>query len=65
MKTRVKVKTIYNCSLERAFKSPMLCDVRKVHTGFIVMPKVIGTEEDENWGQVGSSKKIIAGPTQK
>lgn len=55
---KVSVSSIYTCSLERAFKTPMLCDVRKVHTGFGFMPKVSHTSEDENWGQVGSSKKI-------
>jgi hypothetical protein len=40
MTSSITVKTIFNCSLERAFKTPMLCDVSKVHTGFGVMPKV-------------------------
>ena len=59
MTTRVSVKTIYHCSLERAFKTPMLCDVSKVHTGFGVMPKVTHTTEDENWGKPGYSKKVF------
>ena len=59
MTTRVSVKTIYHCSLERAFKTPMLCDVSKVHTGFGVMPKVTHTTEDENWGKQGYSKKVF------
>jgi len=56
----VKVFTIYECSLERAFKTPMLCDVAKVHTGFGIMPKVTHTTNDENWGKPGSSKKVYA-----
>ena len=60
METKVKVTTIYNCSLERAFKSPMLCDITKVHTGYGVMPKVTHCTDDENWGQPGSSKKVYA-----
>jgi hypothetical protein len=60
MKIKVKVSTTYNCSLERAFKTPMLCDVSKVHTGYGLMPKVTHCTEDKNWGQVGSSKKIYA-----
>ena len=65
MTTRVTVKTIYHCSLERAFKTPMLCDVSKVHTGFGVMPKVTHCTEDEFWGKPGSSKKVFvaASPT--
>ena len=38
--TSVTVKTIYNCSLERAFKTPMLCDVSKVHTVFSLILKL-------------------------
>lgn len=59
MHTKVKVKTIFHCSLERAFKTPMLCDVTKVHTGFLIMPKVIHVTEDENWGKPGYSKKVF------
>jgi hypothetical protein len=58
-KSSVQVKTIYHCSLERAFKSPMLCDVSKVHTGYGVMPAVTHCTEDENWGKPGSSKKVF------
>lgn len=60
MKTKIKVTTIFKCSLERAFKSPILCDVAKIHTGFGIMPKVTHCTDDENWGQVGSSKKVYA-----
>lgn len=60
MTSQVTVKTIFECSLERAFKTPMLCDVSKVHTGFGIMPKVTHCTEDENWGQVGFSKKVFA-----
>lgn len=60
MTARVSVTTIYHCSLERAFKTPMLCDVSKVHTGFIVMPKVTHCTEDENWGKPGYTKKVFA-----
>jgi len=56
---KVKVSTIYECSLERAFKTPMLCDVTKIHTGFGFTPKVTHTTNDENWGKIGSSKKIF------
>lgn len=58
MKTKIIVSTTYNCSLERAFKTPMLCDVSKVHTGYGIMPKVTHCTNDENWGQVGSTKKV-------
>lgn len=58
MTFEVKIETIYQCSLERAFKTPMLCDVSKIHTGYGVMPKVTHTTDDENWGKQGSSKKV-------
>src|SRR5687767_11437860 len=60
MTTRVTVKTIYNCPLERAFKTPMLCDVSKVHTGFMVMPRITHCTEDAVWGKRGSKKKVFA-----
>ncbi len=58
MKTTVKLSSIYTCSLERAFKTALLCDVSKVHIGYGIMPKVTHCTGDENWGQVGSSKKV-------
>lgn len=60
MTFQVTVTSIYNCSLERAFKTPLLCNVSKVHTGFLFMPKVTHVSDDKNWGQPGSSKKIYA-----
>jgi hypothetical protein len=59
MIAKVNVSTIYECSLERAFKTPMLCDVSKVHTRFGIMPKVTHCTDDENWGKIGSSKKVF------
>lgn len=56
---KTKVTTIYECSLERAFKTPMLCDVSKVHTGYGLMPKVTHCTDDENWGKPGSGKKVF------
>jgi hypothetical protein len=60
MQTFVTASAIFNCSLERAFKTPLLCDVAKIHTGFGFMPRVTHCIEDEHWGQVGSSKKVYA-----
>ena len=37
----------------------MLCDVTKVHTGYGITPRVTHTTDDENWGKIGSSKKIF------
>ncbi len=60
MDFKIHTTTIYNCSLERAFKAPILCDVTKVHTGYGLMPAVTKTTNDENWGKVGSIKNIYA-----
>ncbi len=60
MDFKIHVQTKYNCSLERAFKAPILGDVRKVHTGFGLMPAVTKTTNDENWGQIGAIKNIYA-----
>ncbi|MBL7826694.1 MAG: SRPBCC family protein [Saprospiraceae bacterium] len=59
MTVSTTVATTYNCSLERAFKTPMLCDVSKVHTGLGLMPKVTHCTDDETWGHVGGSKKVF------
>lgn len=63
MTTRITVNTTYTCSLERAFKTPMLCDVAKVHTGFGLMPKVTHCTEDTLWGRPGGSKKVFVAPS--
>lgn len=53
----------YRCSLERAFKAPMLGDIRRVHTGLGPMPRVTHTTDDADWGRVGSRKRVFMGPT--
>lgn len=60
MKIKVSISTTYNCSLERAFKTPLLCDVSKVHTGYSIMPRITHSTDDRNWGQVGATKKVYA-----
>lgn len=52
--------TVYHCSLERAFKTPILCDVTKVHTGMGPMPRIIGTSDEHHWGKPGGTKKAYA-----
>ncbi len=56
---KTEITTIFDCSLERAFKTPMLCDVTKIHTGFGLMPAVIYCKDDEYWGKPGSTKKVF------
>lgn len=59
MVSTITINTIYNCSLERAFKTGFLGDVSKVHTGYGLIPKVTHCTEDENWGKPGYSKKVF------
>jgi len=58
MITKVTVFTVFECSLERAFKTPMLYNLSKVHTRLGIMPKVTDTTNDASWGQPSSSKKV-------
>lgn len=58
MNTRTQVTALFETTLERAFKTPMLCDVTKVHTGYGPMPKVTHCTEDESWGKPGGSRKV-------
>jgi hypothetical protein len=58
-----QITTTYNCSLERAFKSPMLCDIKKVHSGYLFMPKVTHCANDDTWGKVGGSRLCYFAPS--
>jgi hypothetical protein len=60
MKFHIHVATVYHCTLERAFKTPLLCDIAKVHTGYFIMPRITHCTDDAQWGQVGSTKKVHA-----
>jgi hypothetical protein len=59
MTTKIKISTTYNCTLDKAFKTPILCDVSKIHTGHWIMPRVTHCTDDKHWGQIGSSKKVF------
>lgn len=63
MQTTVELTTIFHTSLERAFKTPMLCDITKIHTGHGVTPKVTHCTEDESWGKPGGSRKVFMAKT--
>jgi hypothetical protein len=60
MQARVSVTTVFACTLERAFKTPMLCDISKVHTGFGPMPRVTHCTDDARWGQPGGTKRVFS-----
>ena len=59
MQTKTQITAIFDTTLERAFKSPMLCDITKVHTGYGLTPKVTHCTEDESWGKIGGSRKVF------
>ena len=59
MTSTVEISTIFHCSLERAFKTPMLCDVSKIHTGYGLTPRLTHCLDDETWGQPGGSRRIF------
>ena len=63
MKSSVQIYSIFPTTLERAFKTPMLCDVTKIHTGYSVTPKVTHCSEDETWGKKGGTRKIFMAKT--
>ncbi len=58
MQTTTEITAVFNTTLERAFKSPMLCDITRIHNGHGVTPKVTHCTEDASWGQVGGSRKV-------
>lgn len=60
MQTTVTIEKIYHCPLEQAFKTPMLCDIAKVHTGFLISPRITHCTNDEHWGQPGYAKNVYA-----
>jgi hypothetical protein len=59
----VRRETTFACSLERAFRAPMLGDITKVHTGLALMPRVTHCTDDAGWGAVGSSKRVFMSKT--
>lgn len=56
MITITSVTETFNCSLETAFKTPILGDATKTLTGYGIIPPVSHFTEDETWGQVNGSR---------
>ena len=52
MKVSCKIKDVFDCSLERAFKAPILGDATKFMKGYLFQPPVTGFEDDKTWGQI-------------
>lgn len=56
MKASYSIEVIFNCSLERAFKTPILGDATKYLCGYGPIPAVERFVKDETWGKVGGSR---------
>ncbi len=59
MKFSYKIKDVFNCSLERAFKAPILGDATKFMKGYLFQPPVTGFEDDKTWGQINGKRYPI------
>ena len=56
---KVKISSTFECSLERAFKTAILCELSKIHTGMGIYAKeILHTTNNNNWGIAGSSKNV-------
>ena len=60
MKYSYKLKDIFECSEERAFKAPILGDATKFMKGYLFQPPVTGFEEDQTWGQINGIRYPIS-----
>ena len=56
MKTIVEVKAVFNCSLERAFKTPILGDATQFLVGYGPVPAVEKFTKDGTWGRPGGTR---------
>ena len=56
MKTVIEVKATFNCSLERAFKTPILGDATQFLVGYGPVPAVEKFTEDNTWGKPGGTR---------
>ena len=56
MKTIISVEGLFNCSLERAFKTPILGDATQFLVGYGIIPAVKKFTADETWGKPGGSR---------
>lgn len=56
MKTRIEVETTFNCTLERAFKTPILGDATKFLVGYGIVPAVEKFTDDATWGKPGGQR---------
>ncbi|MGZ4064622.1 MAG: hypothetical protein ACXVP0_16710 [Bacteroidia bacterium] len=53
MKRKAELTGEFACSVERAFKTPILGDATKFLNGYLFQPPVVGFKDDSTWGKVG------------
>jgi hypothetical protein len=58
MKSKTTVISYFHCSLERAFKTPILGDATKIHTGYGFFPEVTHFTDDKTWGKPGGHRMV-------
>ncbi|MDP5169379.1 MAG: hypothetical protein NWR72_03985 [Bacteroidia bacterium] len=56
MKTILTVEETFSCSLERAFKTPILGDATQFLVGYGVIPAVVAFTDDSTWGKIGGHR---------
>ncbi len=56
METIISVELTFNCSLERAFKTPILGDATKFLVGYGIIPAIEKFTEDTTWGKPGGHR---------
>lgn len=56
MKVVISAKSTFNCSLERAFKTPILGDATKFLVGYGIIPAVVKFTKDRTWGKEGGQR---------
>lgn len=53
MQQKVELTDVFLCSLDLAFKTPILGDATQFLNGYLFQAPVVGFEDDETWGEVG------------
>ena len=54
-----EISAVFDCSLERAFKAPILGDATKFMKGYLFQPPVTGFEDDQTWGEINGIRYPI------
>ena len=55
-----KITDVFECSLERAFKAPILGDATKFVKGYLFQPPVTGFGDDKTWGEINGIRYPIS-----